>query len=131
MAFTKQNGRQSKLTATATIDAADWAAAAAPVGFDLPYNAIVTGGEIIVETVFDSTTNTMSVGDSGSATRYASAVNLKAAARTALTLTGFRYTGSGGSVLLTYAMTGTAPTQGKAFINLEYIVVDRATEVQT
>lgn len=108
----------------------DWAAAIAEAIHKVPPKAQVVGGDIVVETVFNSTTNTVSVGDSGSATRYASAVDLKAAARTALTLTGYKYT-TATDILATYAQTGTAPTQGKARIAIHYIVLDRGHEVET
>ncbi len=94
---------------------------------DLPYGAVVIGGEIIVETADAvSTTWTLSLGDSASATRYANAVTLKTAARTALTLTGFRATEA---LRATIAQTGTAPTAGKVTVRALYVLAGRINEV--
>ena len=94
---------------------------------ELPQGAVVVGGEIVVETADSaSTTYTLSLGDSASATRYASAVSLKAAARTALTLTGFRATEP---IRATVAVTGSAPTAGKATVRVLYTIAGRANEV--
>jgi hypothetical protein len=94
----------------------------------LPPGAVVVGGEVVVETAYNTTgTATVSVGDATSATRYANAVNAKSAARTALTLTGFRSTGE--DVQLTLALADTAATQGKVTVNLTYIQDGRANEV--
>lgn len=95
----------------------------------LPPNANVIGGEIIVETAgVGPTAYTLSVGDSGSATRYASAVDLKTAARTALTLTGFR--GAGENIRLTMNVTVANASAGKATVRVLYTVQGRSNEVQ-
>lgn len=95
----------------------------------LPGNATVVGGELVVETAYDTgTTATVSVGDSASATRYLGATTLKTAARTALTLTGFR--GAGENVRLTFAHAGAVPTAGKATLRVQYTVQNRAQETQ-
>ena len=110
----KNRGLQYPLMAEFTFDVTDTmvatdgvtrtigAAGAANI-FDvvpLPPSAVVVGGELVVEVVSnDSGIATVSVGDSVSATRYAGATNLKAAARTALALTGYR--GAGEDIRLT------------------------------
>lgn len=95
----------------------------------LPPNANVIGGEIVVETAgVGPTAYTLSVGDSGSATRYASAVDLKTAARTALTLTGFR--GAGENIRLTMNVTVANASAGKATVRVLYTVQNRSSEVQ-
>lgn len=95
----------------------------------LPPNANVIGGEIIVETAYaTSTAATISVGDSTSTTRYASSVDLKTAARTALTLTGYR--GVGENVRLTVNSTVANSTAGKATVRVLYTVQSRANETQ-
>jgi hypothetical protein len=95
----------------------------------LPPNANVIGGELVVETAWaTSTAATISVGDSGSATRYASAVDLKTAARTALTLTGFR--GAGENIRLAVNATVANATAGKATVRVLYTVQNRSSEVQ-
>lgn len=95
----------------------------------LPPNANVIGGELVVETAFAGpTVATLSVGDSASATRYASTVDLKTAARTALTLTGFR--GAGENIRLTMNVTVANATAGKATVRVLYTVQGRSQEVQ-
>lgn len=97
---------------------------------NLPANATVIGGELIVETAYASTTvATVSVGDSASATRYGSAINLMSAARTALTLTGFR--GAGENLRLTFNLTVANATAGKATVRVLYTIQGRSNEVQT
>lgn len=95
----------------------------------LPANANVVGGEIVVETAYAGTTvATISVGDSASATRYASAVNIMAAGRTALTLTGYR--GAGENIRLTLNTTVANATAGKVTVRVLYTIQSRANETQ-
>ena len=95
----------------------------------MPPNGTVIGGEIVVEVASNSgTTQTLSLGDSGNATRYASAVDMKTAARTALTLTGYR--GTGEDLRVTLAQSGGAPTAGRAVVRVMYTITDRANENQ-
>lgn len=94
---------------------------------DLPMGAVLIGGEVVVEVADSvSTTWTLSLGDAASATRYANAVSLKTAARTALTLTGFRATKP---IRATLAATGSAPTGGKVTVRVMYVITGRANEV--
>lgn len=95
----------------------------------LPPNAIVVGGNVAVETAYNTTsTATVSLGDADSANRYASAVNIKTAAITALTLPAFRT--SGNDLELTVALADAAATQGKVTVHVMYLIADRANEVQ-
>lgn len=96
----------------------------------LPTNAIVVGGEVVTETaVSGSTAFNVSVGDSGSATRYLSATDRVAAGRTALTLTGF--VGGGEQIRVTVAPTVADATGGKVTVRVSYIIRNRVNEVQT
>lgn len=96
---------------------------------NLPANANVIGGELVVETAYTGTTvATVSIGDSASATRYGSTVNLMSAARTALTLTGFR--GAGENLRLTFNLTVANATAGKATVRVLYTIQGRSNEVQ-
>lgn len=114
-----------------TSSASQTFAAAAGV-FDvinLPAGAVVVGGEMVVETVSNDTgTATISVGDSSSATRYLAATNIKAAARTALTLTGYR--SDGASIRITLANQNGNATTGKVTVRVQYVIPGRAHEVQ-
>ena len=98
--------------------------------FELPAGAVVLGGDIQVLTAFNSvTSDVLSIGDSGSATRYASSVNIKSAARTALTVPA-RQVSSTEKVLATWTGTGTAPTAGQVLVTLQYIILGRSVENQ-
>ena len=95
----------------------------------LPVNATVVGGEVVVETaVAGPTASTITVGDSGSATRYLSSTSLLSAARTALTPTGFR--GAGENIRITVANTVANATAGKVTVRVLYMVQGRQNEVQ-
>lgn len=99
--------------------------------FELPAGAIVIGGDIQVLTATNSGTSaTLSIGDSGSATRYtASAVSTQSAARTALTVPA-RQVSSTEKVLATWTSSGTAPTAGSVLVTLQYIISGRSVENQ-
>lgn len=106
--------------------------AAAPVMdvIKLPPNAVVIGGDVTVETISnDSSTATIAVGDSSSAARYLAATTIKTAARTALTLTGFR--GTGQDIRITLANAGADATAGKVTVRVTYIIQSRSNEVQS
>lgn len=95
----------------------------------LPPNAVVVGGDVTVETVSnDSGAATIAVGDSAVANRYLAATSTKAAARTALTLTGYR--GVGENVRVTLANANGDATAGKVSLRVKYIVTGRANETQ-
>ena len=98
--------------------------------FELPAGAIVTGGDIKVLTAFNSgTSDALSIGDAGSATRYASAVSIASAARTALTIPA-RQSATTEKVTATWTGVGAAPTAGQVHVSLHYIIPGRAFENQ-
>lgn len=125
------NGRQYPLFAEATINfdqIADTGVAVAAI--KLPVNAIVVGGAVVVDTAFNTgTTAVLDVGDSTTGNRYKNDVDLKTAGYTALVPTG--YVSDGADILVTPALVGTAATQGKVRVIVEYIISGRAHEVQT
>lgn len=97
---------------------------------NLPPNAIVVGGEVVTETaVTGSTAYNVSVGDSGSATRYMGVTDRTAAGRTALAPTG--YVGSGEPIRVTVTPTVAASTAGRVTVRVQYIVRNRVNEAQT
>lgn len=97
---------------------------------NLPVGAIIIGGEVVTETaVSGSTAYNVSVGDSGSATRYLGATDRVAAGRTALVPTG--YVSNGGNIRVTVAPTVAAATAGKVTVRVQYIVRNRVNETQT
>lgn len=127
MAITKNRGRQGVISAYVDITAAMIVAAGAYAAIDLPVGAQVVGGDIVVTEVFDSTTNTLSVGDASSAARYLGATTTKALGRTALVPTGFQTTATQPAVTVTAALTGAAPTTGAVRVRIDYIVNKRAS----
>lgn len=94
---------------------------------NLPPYAVVVGGDVVTETaVAGSTAYNISVGDSGSATRYLGATDRVAAGRTALVPTG--YVGAGENLRLTVAPTVAAATAGKVTVRVMYTIRNRACE---
>lgn len=96
---------------------------------NLPDNAVVVGGEVVIDVQgVGPTVYTASLGDSASATRYASAVDLKGAVgtRTALTLTGFRATEN---LRLTINSTVANASAGKATVRVLFVIPGKANEV--
>ena len=97
---------------------------------NLPPRAIVVGGEVVTETaVTGSTAYNVSVGDSGSATRYLGVTNRLTAGRTPLVPTG--YVGDGENLRLTVSPTVADATAGKVTVRVQYIMRDRWSETVT
>ena len=98
----------------------------------LPAGARVVGGQIVVDTAWDTGTSAaLDIGDAADDDRYTSTqINLKTATgRTALTLTGYEYAETT-DVIVTAASVGTAATAGEATIEIMYVVDGRGHEVQ-
>ncbi len=94
----------------------------------LPVGAVVIGGELVVETaVAGPTASTITIGDSGDATRYLGSTSLKTAARTALVPTG--YVGNGENIRITVTNTVAVATAGKVAIRVMYVMNGRTNEV--
>lgn len=95
---------------------------------NIPQGAVITGGEVITETaVTGATAYNISVGDSGSATRYLGATDKVAAGRTELVPTGYRTDGA--NLRLTVAPTVANATAGKVTVRVEFVIADRVNEV--
>ena len=96
---------------------------------NLPPNAIVTGGEVVTETaIAGSTAYNVSVGDSGSATRYLGATDRVTAGRTALVPTGF-VNADGLNLRLTVAPTVADATAGAVTVRVLYVLRGKADDV--
>lgn len=97
----------------------------------LPSGAIVRGGELVVTTAFNSTTNTFTVGDKTTANRYKAGIDAKSAALTALVPTGEVVdTANERTIVINSAFTDVAPTAGAGYLIVEYIETGRADFVQ-
>lgn len=132
MPITKNANRQELITAFVDFTFADIpTTATAYDALDIPQNAIITGGDLVVTTPWNTaTTATLSVGDVTLATRYATTVDLKTAARTALTVTGFTHTNVEKVLRGTTAFVGAAATAGAARLTVQYYVKNRAAFTQ-
>ena len=93
---------------------------------NLPKGAVIVGGDVVTETAFDAATYNISVGDSGSATRYLGATDKAAAGRTALVPTGFV---SAGENLRITVVPADACTTGKAHVTVHSVIDGRETTV--
>lgn len=129
MAITKEPGFQcvkSKIVPFTYADVTDDTYMAA---VDLPVNAIVVGGNLVVTTLFNSVTDDkFSIGDqigSASATKttYAalSADITATGVAATITPTGTKYT-SAATVGVVWNGTGTAPTAGAGYLRVDYVV---------
>lgn len=131
MSITKAQTVQYPSVVSVAFTYADLTTAVVEVLAQVPAGATVIGGEVIVDTAWTTTgTATIKVGDTIDDDEYtASAVNLKAAARTALTLTGYKYAETT-NFIATPALADTAADAGAARINIMYVVAGRGHEVQ-
>lgn len=95
--------------------------------FTLPYGAEVTSGTVDVLTAVTTTaTATANIGDSASAARYVSAVNLKSAARTAFTITG--YQGLGEAIRIAISNADGTGAVGQVKVSAQFILKGRVHE---
>jgi hypothetical protein len=125
MAIKKDAGRQPITHAELVINFGDPVAyGAAEDAIELPPGARVVGGDVTVLTPFNSaTSNAIGLGDVTTPTRYAAAVDLKAAAgtRVALTLPGFVTTPTERFIRANLAQVGGVPTAGSVRISVAYV----------
>lgn len=99
----------------------------------LPPGAVITGGEVIVETTYaGSTAATLSLGIAGALTGLVNATDIKAAAgtRVALTLTTPLVANTGTNLRATIAYTVANATAGKVRVRVMYTIDGRSQEVQ-
>jgi len=133
MAITKDAGVQSPSVKKIDFTFADLGSVT-PIdqeAMGLPSGAIVTDGELVITTAFNSTTNTLTVGDKSSANRFKSAIDAKTAALTKLVPTGkIHNTANERTIVINAAFTGVAPTAGAGYLIVEYIEPGRADFVQ-
>jgi len=120
-------------TMTNASGTADAFASVASHAFDiinLPYGAVVVGGDVVTETAFTgSTAYNVIVGDSTSTNRYLTTTDKTTAARTALVPTG--YVSDGAAIRLTVTPTVATATAGKMTVRVLYTVRGRMNEAQT
>lgn len=129
MPITKNSARQELITAFVDINLADVATGVAAGALDLPPNAVIVSGRTVTTEAWNSTTSdTLSVGDITSATRYLTTGNIRAlAAVVPLVPTGFIHTPTEKQLLVTWASGGGVPTTGKVRLEVQYFVKGRAS----
>lgn len=128
MPITKQSARQQPIEAWVDFTYADIpTTATAYDALDLPVNAIVVGGDLVVTTAWNTATSaTLAIGDATTGNRYLTATDLKTVGRTALVPTGFTHTSVENLIKGTTAFVGAAATAGAARLRVAYIVKGRA-----
>lgn len=132
MAFTKSDARQYPLVAEAAVTYDELTSGVALSLIDLPQGSVVTGGFIVVDTVWNSaTSDVLDLGDATDDDEYtATQVNLTALGATELTITGFETTSSEPAIVATWTGVGAAPSTGALRVVVEYIVSGRHNENQ-
>ena len=129
MAISIPDTRQYPLVAYASFALADTASGVGVAVFALPQNAVVTGGQVIIDTAYDSgTSDAIEVGDAGDNNRYLTTTSVAAAGRTALVPTGYQVANANRNIEIEVTSAGTAATEGSGRIQVEYIVEGRSTE---
>lgn len=123
-------GRQYVLFGEVVIDFSNIVDTAIAVkAIDLPYGAEVTGGSVIVDTAFNpGTSMVLDIGDQLVPNRYLNDADLKTLARTPLIPTG--YVSDGAAIFITPVIVGAVPTAGSVRVNVQYVIKNRADEVQ-
>jgi len=99
---------------------------------DMPVGAIVVGGYLKPDVVMDAgATDTLSLGDAVSATRYLNGADVHALTKVDLALTGYQHTAASNTLKLTW--TGGTPANlsaGSGRIIINYIVAGRSESTQ-
>ncbi len=137
MPFAKNPGRQTVLAAVAELTYADLPTGVAVKVVRLPVGAVVVGGLLKTVTADNGGTSVVvDVGDASGGAAYINDHNAKTANQvTLLAATG---TGKAGAeyataddITVTRVEGGTASTAGALLLVVNYVLVDRSTEVQT
>lgn len=130
MAITKDANVQEVCSKSVTINYTDTVQNTAVAAIDIPPNSVILSGHLFTSTAWNSTTSdVIDVGDAGSATRYLSDGNIRAAnALVALVPTGYVHTGGALTVTHTGGAAGTATT-GSTRLTVTYITLGKSDGV--
>lgn len=130
MAITKDANVQEVCSKSVTINYTDTVQNTAVAAIDIPPNSVILSGHLFTSTAWNSTTSdVIDVGDSGSATRYLTDGNIRAAnALVALVPTGYVHTGGALTVTHTAGAAGTATT-GSTRLTITYITLGKSDGV--
>lgn len=129
MAISIPDTRQYPLVAYASFAFGDTPSGVGQAVFALPQNAVVTGGQVIIDTAYNSaTSDAIEVGDAGDDNRYLTTTSVAAVGRTALVPSGYQVANANRNILIEVTSVGAAATAGAGRIQVEYIVEGRSTE---
>jgi hypothetical protein len=119
-ALKRNSARQSVLDAYLDIGFANFVSAADTPAIQVPAGAVVVGGDVVVDTVWNGATDVISVGDSLLFNRYLNALTLAALGRTVLVPTGYIYLVPT-LISVRWVGTGGPPTTGAARLRVSYL----------
>lgn len=127
MSIQRVSGRQEVIAATIPFDYTTLEDGVAVDAIEVPNNAVLVGGMLVIDEAFDSgTSDAIDVGDSGDDDRYSSTpINAQVVGATALDLTGYRYAGVD-NIALSWAADGTDATAGSGRLIVQYMVEGRS-----
>ena len=133
MPITKNTGRQGPIDGFVTLVFGDVVNGVAQAAVKMKSNCVVTGGDLVVTTAFNSaTSDTLAVGDALVPNRYLTATTIAALGRTALVPTGYttvigaNAAASSDQVYVTWTGVGAAPSAGALRLRVTYIDLLRA-----
>lgn len=131
MTIKKNSARQELIAAYVDINLADLATGVDVPAIELPANAVVTGGDVVVSQVFNSTTSdVLDVGDVTTENRYLNDGTLQALGRIALVPTGYVTTPTERNITVRWVSGGGVPTTGAVRLSVQYYVKGRAAFAQ-
>lgn len=142
MTITQDSERQYKLVAWVTVDYDDVTGAASAdtnptAAIELPNDAVVVGGGVVVDTNWDDDAAeafTLDVGDADDTDRYtgsALSIDADAGSYQAITPTGYKYTAATDITVSVVMSVGSSTiTQGSLRLFVEYVVQGRGNENQ-
>jgi hypothetical protein len=129
MTISVPDTRQTPLVATVEFSFADFVSGVGAIACALPQNAVVTGGQIIIDTAFNGSVSVgAEIGDVGVVDRYLGVTSVLATGLTALVPTGYAVENANRNVLIEITEGGTASSQGAGRLQVEYIVEGRSNE---
>lgn len=130
MAVTKNPARQEAVHAYVDIAYGDLTSGTDHAAIEVPANAVVVEGAVVVSTAWNSaTSDVLDVGDSGSQNRYKNDINIAATGLTAITPTGYKYT-TKDNITVRWVGVSTAPTTGALRLRVSYIVIGKSEFTQ-
>lgn len=125
MATTLIEGRQYPLVALAAATPEN-NGAGNEIVVNVRPGTLLRGVQVLTLTAFDSTTNTITIADG--TTVFVNAQDIKSTGSETAAVA-FKYYPSGGTITVSLASTGTAPTAGLVHILLDFVQVGRANEL--